>query len=112
MRDLQRAIDSVLAQLTPDIYAKIESQAARLESGVRVAGACVARVGSLLTLFFRERPPRNFREAKSSDVKAFAAFFHSMLDAGVLLPPSQFEAWFVSVAHDASVIDATLSALA
>ena len=103
--------EATLAQLTPDIYAKIESQAARLESGARVAGACVARVGSLLTLFFRERPPRNFREAKSSDVKAFAAFFHSMLDAGVLLPPSQFEAWFVSVAHDASVIDATLSAL-
>jgi len=104
--------EATLAQLTPDIYAKIESQAARLESGVRVAGACVARVGSLLTLFFRERPPRNFREAKSSDVKAFAGFFHSMLDAGVLLPPSQFEAWFVSVAHDASVIDATLSGLA
>jgi len=104
--------EATLAQLTPDIYAKIESQAARLESGVRVAGACVVRVGSLLTLFFRGRPPRNFREAKSSDTKAFAAFFHSMLDAGVLLPPSQFEAWFVSVAHDASVIDATLSALA
>src|SRR3989440_1151703 len=104
--------EATLAQLTPDIYAKIESQAARLESGVRVAGACVVRVGSLLTLFFRERPPRNFREAKSSDVKAFAGFFHSMLDAGVLLPPSPFEAWFVSVAHDASVIDATLSALA
>src|SRR5437588_423994 len=77
-----------------------------------ITGFRVARVGSLLTLFFRERPPRNFREAKSSDVKAFAGFFHSMLDAGVLLPPSQFEAWFVSVAHDASVIDATLSALA
>ena len=103
--------EATLAQLTPDIYAKIESQAARLESGVRVAGACVVRVGSLLTLFFRGRPPRNFREAKSSDTKAFARFFHSMLEAGVLLPPSQFEAWFVSAAHDASVIGSTLEAL-
>jgi len=103
--------EATLAQLTPDIYAKIESQAARLESGVRVAGACVVRVGSLLTLFFRGRPPRNFREAKSSDTKAFARFFHSMLEAGVLLPPSQFEAWFVSASHDGSVIDSTLEAL-
>ena len=102
--------EATLAQLTPDIYAKIESQAARLESGVRVAGACVARVGSLLTLFFRERPPRNFREAKSSDVKAFAGFFHSMLDAGVLLPPSQFEAWFISMAHGPAEIAVTIAA--
>ena len=71
----------------------------------------MSRVGSLLTLFFREEPPRNFRQAKDSDVNAFAGFFHSMLQAGVLLPPSQFEAWFVSAAHDASVIDATLAAV-
>src|SRR5207248_9876910 len=82
---LMAAGEATLAQLTPDIYAKIESQAARLESGVRVAGACVVRVGSLLTLFFRERPPRNFREAKSSDLRAFAGFFHSLLVAGVLV---------------------------
>ncbi len=104
--------EATLAQLTPDVYAKIESQAARLESGLRVTGACVTRVGSLLTLFFREQPPRNFSEAKSSNTKAFARFFHSMLEAGVLLPPSQFEAWFVSAAHDASVINATLEAVA
>jgi glutamate-1-semialdehyde 2,1-aminomutase len=72
----------------------------------------VARVGSLLTLFFREAPPNNFSEAKASDTQAFAHFFHSMLDAGILLPPSQFEAWFVSAAHDPSVVDATLAAIA
>jgi glutamate-1-semialdehyde 2,1-aminomutase len=72
----------------------------------------VARVGSLLTLFFREAPPKNFGEAKASDTQAFARFFHSMLDAGILLPPSQFEAWFVSAAHDPSVVDATLAAIA
>jgi len=104
--------EAALAQLTPEVYAGIEAQAARLEAGLQVRGASVARVGSLLTLFFRERPPRNFAEARGSDVKAFAQFFHSMLEAGVLLPPSQFEAWFVSAAHDAPVIDVTLEALA
>jgi glutamate-1-semialdehyde 2,1-aminomutase len=103
---------ATLNQLTPQVYAGIEAQAARLERGLLVKGAHVARVGSLLTLFFRDRPPRNFREAKSSDTTAFAGFFHSMLNAGVILPPSQFEAWFVSAAHDASVIEATLEAIA
>ena len=88
----------------------IEARAARLEAGMNVAGASVARVGSLLTIFFREEPPRNFREAKASDTARFARFFHSMLDAGIVLPPSQFEAWFVSAAHDDAVISATLEA--
>jgi glutamate-1-semialdehyde 2,1-aminomutase len=104
--------EATLRQLTPDQYAKIDAQAARLERGLTVKGTSVARVGSLLTLFFRPAPPKNFSEAKTSDTQAFARFFHSMLDAGVLLPPSQFEAWFVSAAHDASVIDATLEAIA
>ena len=102
--------EATLAQLTPDVYAMIEAQAAKLEAGLRVPGACVARAGSLLTVFFRDQPPRNFAEAKASDTKAFARFFHSMLNAGVLLPPSQFEAWFVSAGHSDSVIDATLEA--
>jgi glutamate-1-semialdehyde 2,1-aminomutase len=105
--------EATLRALTSDVYALIEQQAARLETGIaakRIDGASVARVGSLLTVFFRDRPPCNFREAKSSNTDAFSRFFHSMLAAGVLLPPSQFEAWFVSAAHDATVIDATLEA--
>lgn len=102
--------EAALARLTPAVYAEIEGQAAKLEAGLRVPGTCVSRVGSLLTVFFRDRPPQNFTEAKASDTLAFARFFHSMLDAGVLLPPSQFEAWFVSAAHGDSVIDATLEA--
>jgi glutamate-1-semialdehyde 2,1-aminomutase len=70
----------------------------------------VARVGSLLTLFFRDSPPANFQEAKECDRDAFGRFFHRMRDAGVLLPPSQFEAWFISAAHDDEAIDATLAA--
>src|SRR5438309_1512177 len=102
--------EATLEQLTPDVYAKIDQQSARLEARLQMNGACVARVGSLMTVFFRPQPPRNFSEAKTSDATAFARFFHSMLDAGVLLPPSQFEAWFVSAAHDSPVIDATLEA--
>ena len=102
--------EATLRALTPETYARIETLAARLESGLLVPGSSVARVGSLLTLFFCGSPPRNFGDAKRSDTSAFARFFHSMLDAGVLLPPSQFEAWFISAAHDSTVIDATLEA--
>jgi glutamate-1-semialdehyde 2,1-aminomutase len=102
--------EATLKQLTPETYERIDAQASRLEEGLRVEGACVARVGSLLTLFFRHAPPRNFSEAKTSYTQAFARFFHQMLDAGVVLPPSQFEAWFVSAAHDPGVIDSTLAA--
>jgi glutamate-1-semialdehyde 2,1-aminomutase len=102
--------EATLRQLTPDVYATLERQARRLESGLRLPGTCVARVGSLLTVFFQERPPLNFAEAKKSDLAAFARFFHSMLEADVVLPPSQFEAWFVSVVHDDEVIDAALQA--
>ena len=104
--------EATLRQLTPDVYTAIERQAARLEAGLEVPGACVARAGSLLTVFFRERAPLNFAEAKASDAVAFARFFHQMRDAGVLLPPSQFEAWFISAAHDVAAVEATLEAVA
>jgi glutamate-1-semialdehyde 2,1-aminomutase len=102
--------EATLLQLTDDVYALIEARADRLEKGLRHEGVSVARVGSLLTLFFRNVAPRDFREAKESDTNSFAAFFHRMRDAGVLIPPSQFEAWFLSAAHDDAVIDATLHA--
>jgi glutamate-1-semialdehyde 2,1-aminomutase len=79
---------------------------------LRIDGSSTARVGSLLTLFFRDRAPKNFREAKQSDTAAFAKFFQRMRNAGILLPPSQFEAWFLSAAHDDAVIDATIAAAA
>jgi glutamate-1-semialdehyde 2,1-aminomutase len=101
-----------LLQLTPDVYAGIEARADRLEEGLRRDGLSVARVGSLLTLFFRDAAPTNFREAKECDTEAFGRFFRRMRDAGVLLPPSQFEAWFLSAAHDNRAIDATLDAAA
>jgi glutamate-1-semialdehyde 2,1-aminomutase len=104
--------EATLQQLTADVYAAIEARADRLEEGLRREGASVARVGSLLTLFFRGRGPTNFREAKECDTEAFGRFFHRMRESAVLLPPSQFEAWFLSAAHDDAVIDATIAAAA
>jgi glutamate-1-semialdehyde 2,1-aminomutase len=102
--------EATLLQLTPAVYTAIEARADRLEAGLRREGMSVARVGSLLTLFFRDKAPSNFREAKECDAISFSQFFHRMSDAGVLLPPSQFEAWFLSMAHDDAIIDATVSA--
>ena len=102
--------EATLLQLTPDTYKKIETRAQRLEQGLLRQGVSVARVASLLTLFVRQTAPVNFREAKECDRDAFGRYFHRMREAGVLLPPSQFEAWFVSAAHDEAAIDATLEA--
>jgi glutamate-1-semialdehyde 2,1-aminomutase len=102
--------EATLLQLTPEVYTAIETGAHRLEEGLRRDGVSVTRVGSLLTLFFRATAPTNFREAKECDTGAFGRFFNRMREKGVLLPPSQFEAWFLSAAHTPSVIDATLDA--
>ena len=104
--------EATLLHLTPDVYAAIEARAVRLEEGLQRAGLSVTRVGSLLTLFFRDAAPTNFREAKECDTEAFGRFFNRMRERGVLLPPSQFEAWFLSAAHTRSIIDATLDAVA
>jgi glutamate-1-semialdehyde 2,1-aminomutase len=102
--------EATLLQLTPDVYASLETRGQRLEAGLRRAGRSVARAGSLLTVFFRNTAPHNFREAKECDTAEFARFFHRMRKAGVLLPPSQFESWFVSAAHDEATIEATVAA--
>jgi glutamate-1-semialdehyde 2,1-aminomutase len=104
--------EATLLQLTPGVYGAIEAAANRLEEGLRGEGLSVARVGSLLTLFFRDEAPTNLHEAKESDTKAFGRFFNQMRERGVLLPPSQFEAWFLSAAHTPAIIDATLDAAA
>lgn len=107
---------ATLRRLDDAAYARLEAAGSRLEAGLaeaaREAGRAVAitRVGSLLTVFFRATAPTNGTEALTADRDAFARFFGAMLDAGVLLPPSQFEAWFVGLAHDDAVVDRTLEA--
>jgi glutamate-1-semialdehyde 2,1-aminomutase len=94
---------ATLRALTPSVYQQLEETGAVLEAGLTDAAASagvpvrLARAGSLLTVFFE-------------DDARFARFFHAMLDAGVMLPPSQQEAWFVSAAHGPAELDATLDA--
>ncbi len=102
----------------PNAYARLDALGARLAEGLAQAAAAagvplsVARVGSVLTPFFRASAPTNYAEARESDTAAFARFHGAMLEAGVLLPPSQFECWFVSLAHDEALIDRTITAAA
>ncbi len=99
-----------------NVYERLEALAARLEAGLTDAieatgtAACVQRVGSMLTLFFTPGPVRNLMDAQKSDVGAFARYFHGMLDRGVYLPCSQYEAMFVSAAHTEELIDETVAA--
>jgi glutamate-1-semialdehyde 2,1-aminomutase len=67
--------------------------------------------GTMFSVFFTDQPVRDFDDASGQDVSAFAAFFHAMLDAGVHLPPSAYEAWFLSAAHDDRAVQAVLDAL-
>jgi glutamate-1-semialdehyde 2,1-aminomutase len=95
----------------PGSYARLEELGSRLEKGLVGAAAradvpvCINRVGSLLTLFFCTGPVRSYEEAKQADTERFGRFFGAMREAGVFLPPSQFEAMFVSLAHSESEID-------
>jgi glutamate-1-semialdehyde 2,1-aminomutase len=70
--------------------------------------------GNLFSIFFAGKEVRTFTDAQSQDTKAFAAFFHSMLENGVSLPPSAYEAWFVSGAHTEADVEqiATAAAIA
>jgi glutamate-1-semialdehyde 2,1-aminomutase len=97
-------------------YPKIEKLAAQLAAGFNAAAqkhgaaAHCAQLGSLFTPFFTTAPINNMSDAKRCDTAAFAKFFHAMLDAGIYLPPAQFEAAFVSAAHTAADIEQFLAA--
>jgi glutamate-1-semialdehyde 2,1-aminomutase len=107
---------ATLRLLDERAYAKLEHLAQKLAEGLRqaaheadVPAVAVATTG-LLTLFFAPEPPRNYEEAKACDLDAYAAFCRGMLDRGVYLPPSQFEAWFPSLAHTDAHVEQTLAA--
>jgi glutamate-1-semialdehyde 2,1-aminomutase len=100
----------------PGTYEKLEAASKHLTDGLSalLSEASIPhttnRVGSMFTTFFTDGPVRNYADAKRSDTKLFGRFFHAMLDEGVYLAPSQFEAAFVSLAHDDRAIDRTLEA--
>jgi len=71
----------------------------------------VSAAGSLFSVFFTDTHVVDYETAKTQNSQAFSAFFHAMLERGVYLPPSAYEAWFVSAAHDDSVLDQVGEAL-
>ncbi len=97
-------------------YQQLEASAAALATGLREAAQAagvalqVQRAGSMLTPFFTSSPVTNYAQAAACDTAAFATFFNAMLDRGVVMPPSQFEAWFISTAHDVNCIAQTVTA--
>ncbi|MBI4822302.1 MAG: glutamate-1-semialdehyde 2,1-aminomutase [Deltaproteobacteria bacterium] len=101
----------------PGTYEKLEATSKAIADGLLVALAeagvpgRLQRVGSMMTLFFGDdRPVRSFEDAKAKDHERFRKFFRGMLDRGIYLPPSGYEAFFVSLAHGSADVDATLSA--
>jgi glutamate-1-semialdehyde 2,1-aminomutase len=105
---------ATLRRLDRDAYLQLAALTDRLASGLReLAGARplqVVAAPGLVTLFFSTEPVSDFAGAAACDLEAHARFCRAMLDRGVYPPPSQFEAWFVSLAHDGDAIDRTLEA--
>lgn len=108
-----------LALLTkPGVYERLEEKGARLKAGLNDAlkrserHGCVNRAGSMLTLFLGRSEVIDSASAMSCDTAAFTTFFQGMLARGIYLPPSAFEAWFVSLAHSDDDIDRTVQAAA
>ncbi|MBV9342876.1 MAG: glutamate-1-semialdehyde 2,1-aminomutase [Acidobacteria bacterium] len=99
-----------------EIYAQLESLSAQLVEGVAAAAKDAGvrlsfnRVGSMFTWFFNSDPVANWSSAAKSDTAAFGRYFRAMLDAGIYLPPSQFEAAFLTTAHSKEDIETTLRA--
>ncbi|MDD1689122.1 MAG: glutamate-1-semialdehyde 2,1-aminomutase [Methanoregula sp.] len=93
----------------PELYRELDDRTRSLEESLgRKAGGSFVRLGSMFKYFFRSSPPQNYRDVKECDTAAFSTFWKKMLDAGIFLPPSQFETNFLSAAHT----DRDLTALA
>jgi len=97
-------------------YVRLEESSAYLARGLVEAmgsrAGCIQRVGSMLTIFFGPSVVRDYDDAITCDTVRFGRFFGALIDAGVWIPPSQFEAWFVSLAHTHADLDATIASVA
>lgn len=108
---------TTLRLATDDVYRRLDHAAdvitGALADALRAEGVphAITRVGSLFSVAFREGAPRDFDEVRAQDAFRYPPFFHAMLDAGVSLPPSVFEAWFVTAAHDEAALGRIVEAL-
>lgn len=102
---------------TPDLYVSLAKKMERLAEGAREAAAragapvCLNQVGSMMTAFFTDREVVDYETAQTADTARYARLFRALLDRGVSLAPSQFEAGFVSTAHDDEAIEETIAAV-
>jgi glutamate-1-semialdehyde 2,1-aminomutase len=100
----------------PGTYERLNELGQKLETGLAAAAAAanvpvqINRIGSMITVFFTATPVTDYATAKTSDTARFGAFFRGMREAGVFLPPSQFEAMFVSLAHTDEDLDKVITA--
>ncbi len=104
-------------QSDPGAYDVLSRRTRALAEGLQEAfrahgvPAAVVWTTGMLSVFFRPTAPRNMAEVQASDADAFRRFFHALLERGVHLPPSAFEAWFLSLAHDDTIVARTLEAV-
>ena len=109
-------IETLKLMNAPGAYERLNEVGTRLADGLRQAvrdagvQACVNQLGSMITVFFGVEQVRDYTSAVSCDTAMFARYFHGMLERGMYLPPSQFEAAFVSLAHGEAEIDETVFA--
>ena len=107
---------ATLNELSAGVYQKLETLAAQLEQGIRDNLEKLSllyqyqRIGSMSCMFFTDKPVTNYEDAMTCDTKAFARYYHAMLNEGIYLPPSQFEAFFISTAHTEEDIKRTIAA--
>jgi glutamate-1-semialdehyde 2,1-aminomutase len=99
-----------------DAYQRLETSGRELEAGLRAAAKSAGipvqfnRVGSMFCSYFAEQPVHNLPDAMKSNRERFNRFFHAMLESGIYLAPSQFEAGFISLAHTSEDIQKTVAA--
>lgn len=105
-----------IEELSPRLYRRLTALGGRLASGLAAAARDrgvalqINAFGSLLTPFFTDRPVHDYASALTADTQRYAAFFRAMLARGIYIPPSQFEAWFLSGAHTERDVDRTVKA--
>jgi glutamate-1-semialdehyde 2,1-aminomutase len=100
----------------PAIYTELETKTGYLKNGLLKvfsdAGipATINQLGSMMSVFFSASPVNNFADASASDISRFNTYFHAMLEAGIYLPPSGYESWFLSNALSYDDLNATIEA--
>lgn len=102
----------ILEEEKETIYRQLEKKAARIENSMIKAGLNVNRVGSILTAFFADGKINDYKSAMKSDRKKYAEYYEFMLESGIYIAPSQFEAFFVSAAHSDDDIEKTCDVIA